>query len=122
MYDATFSFKLGLTFTVIYFVIGLIACILIFPFVFTVYGYFLMGAIGSISFILSLVVNIAILASFKNKPTRLKQYWVSLDWSIPIALWIIGVNTSRPLQHYLFFIGFGYVIASLITKVYIAKK
>lgn len=120
--ELPFSFTLGLIFDAVEFFIGFSMCLLIFPFVFTAYGYFLMGIIGIVSFTISLPVNRKILVSFKAKPTKRKQCWFSMEWAIVLILWTVAPYTPRPIQHVLFFIGFGYIVGSLLAKISIGRK
>ena len=121
MCKSSFSLKLGLTIDAIYFITGLVICIFIFPFVFTTFGYFLMGVIGFISSGAFYIINRKVLKILK-KNQKFKEYWCGLSWVVPLTLWIIAPYISRPMRHILFFVGFGYLIASLIAKISMGKR
>ena len=122
MYNSSFGLKFGLMFETVYLIAAIIACIFIYPFVFTVYGWSLMGFITFISFIISFSLNRKILKSFKENPSKLKEYWCALDWVIPAMLWIFSRYLTRPFNHMVIFIGIGYLVGSLSMKLCIKAK
>jgi len=94
----------------------------IFPFAITAYGFLLFGTMGLVAFAVSYITLRKVFASFKYKPTRIKQFWISADWAIITLLGVAGSYISKFLDHALFFIIFGYITAALITKILIAKR
>ena len=113
---------MGLITNAIFCIFGTFIFVFIFPFAITAYGFLLFGTMGLIAFAVSYIALRKIFASFKDKPTRLKQFWVSADWAIIALLGVAGRYISKFVDHALFFIGFGYIMAALITKILIARR